>query len=33
MGVIIRAHPIHSELHIQPSANQEVATEPHMACC
>jgi len=27
MGVILRAHPVHGELHIQCNANREVATE------
>jgi len=38
MGVILRAHPVHGEYHIQSSANREVATtsppfynEPHQS--
>jgi len=26
LGVILRAHPVHGELHIQRNANQEIAT-------
>jgi len=29
MGVVLRAHPVHGESHIQLNTNGEVATQPH----